>query len=127
MFTMVLRNLFLGFMVLFTFAPLFSKAAHAQTVFNFDFSNGTNIVDVNGNPVSGTSDATGTLLATPNGDGSYTAISGSATVTGFDAGSYELVPNPNAPNTTVISSLVFYDDQLFPNQPLELIDDIGLL
>jgi PEP-CTERM motif len=70
----------------------------------------------------------GTLDATSNGNGSYTAFSGSGTVSSPDyAGSITLLPNPNAPGaSTSPSGFFFYDNQLFPGQD-PLVNNNGLL
>jgi len=59
-------------------------------------------------------DASGTLNATLNGDGTtFTAISGSGTFNGI---AITLIANPNAPgNATSPSGAFFYDDQVLPS------------
>jgi hypothetical protein len=68
----------------------------------------------NFNYVGAGSSAEGYLVANPNGDGSFTAISGEGTYTNI-----YLVADPNAPKGTADATypggVVFtYDDQLFP-------------
>lgn len=72
--------------------------------------------------------ATGTLNATPNGNGSFTAFSGTLTITGssFD-GFYTLWQNPVAPSTSYSPSGRFIiDNQVFPSSP-SLLNVYGLL
>lgn len=72
--------------------------------------------------------ATGTINAAPNGDGSFTAFSGTLTITGssFD-GVYTLWQNPLAPSTAYSPSGRFIaDNQVFPNSP-SLLNVYGLL
>ena len=73
--------------------------------------------------------ASGTLDATANGDGSYTATSGTVTTFGPVAGTGTgvLIANPSAPAAQNSPSGYFtYDDQLFPGQN-PLINNNGLL
>jgi hypothetical protein len=66
--------------------------------------------------------ASGQLTAIPNGNGSYTAISGSFLWTsGSYLGNYTLLPNPDAPGVTTAHGQhypdgtdLIYDNQLFP-------------
>jgi hypothetical protein len=74
--------------------------------------------------VGSNSSATGYLVANPNGDGSFTAISGAGTYTNPLIGqrNINLVVNPQAPTGTADArypgGVVFtYDDQLFPELP----------
>lgn len=72
--------------------------------------------------------ATGSVNATPNGDGSFTAFSGTLTITGssFD-GVYTLWQNPLAPSTSYSPSGRFIvDNQVFPSSP-SLLTVYGLL
>lgn len=78
--------------------------AYADTIFDFTFAG------------SGSS-GMGSLTATDNGDGSFTAISGSGNLTiGSDMRTLTLLANPNAPGGTSESpsTVFFYDDQLYP-------------
>jgi hypothetical protein len=87
-------------------------AAQAQGSVVFDFS----YSDPSGNIGSGQ------LTANPNGNGSYTAVSGSFNWTaGAYIGSYALLPNPDAPGVTTAhghhypdGTDLIYDNQLFP-------------
>jgi hypothetical protein len=91
------------------------RAEAGLTYFDFAFSS----------PTTGNS-GYGTLAATANGDGSYTAVSG-ALFDNFGVDGLTLVPNPNAPGaTTPPNPFFFYDDQLFPGQD-PLLDINGLL
>jgi PEP-CTERM motif len=85
-------------------------------MFDFSFTDG-----------AGTS-VFGTLDAIPNGDGTYTAVSGSATDTSPTyTGALSLIINPNAPNqATSPNGNYFYDNQLLPGQD-PLILNGGLL
>jgi hypothetical protein len=67
------------------------------------------------------------VQATPNGDGSFNATSGSLCVlSGPTAGMYDLVPNPNPPFPFFSPSGAFIvDDQLFPGQD-PVLDVYGL-
>jgi hypothetical protein len=58
----------------------------------------------------------GTLNGVANGDGTFTATTGTGSLTiGADTRALTLAPNPNAPGTTVSpSGIYFYDNQLFP-------------
>lgn len=74
------------------------------TSFDFSFSDPTDDVF-----------ASGTLMTTPNGDGTFTATSGTGTVSGTGAsaiGSMTLVANPSPPD--VAGGDMSYDDQLLP-------------
>jgi hypothetical protein len=109
---------FLNLIVLVTLAFGFSQAAHAQSnKYNFTYTG-----DFGGIPTA----ATGTLYATANGDGSYTATSGTMTVTGFDAGSYSLLYNSLGTGINYYDG-ISYNNQLFLNQPQQLLDVNGLL
>jgi hypothetical protein len=91
------------------------KPAAADQIFYFSYS---------GASVSGS----GSLIATANGDGSFTAVSGTGTQTvGGVSDALTLVFNPNGVTVSFSpSGLLFYDNQLFPdNDPL--ISDSGLL
>jgi hypothetical protein len=72
----------------------------------------------------------GTLFATSNGDGTYTAISGTATETGANSQgtmALSLIANPTPTGEVVSQSGFFlYDDQLLPGQN-PLITNGGLL
>ena len=73
----------------------------ANTIFDFSYT-GFNQVD----------QASGTLIASDNLDGSFTAISGSGQYDGF---AITLILNPNGRATaTSPSGYFFYDNQLFP-------------
>lgn len=70
--------------------------------------------------------AAGQLVATPNGDGSFTATSGTGVLSGAaDNGALTLIPNPRAPGSARLA-FFFYDDQLFPGQG-RAVDYDGLL
>jgi len=75
--------------------------------------------------------AFGSLTATDNGNGSYSAISGFLTVTtgGIAVGSYALFSNPNLPGAAISPGNAFqYDNQLFPaGVPGTLLTQNGLL
>ncbi len=90
-------------------------SARADQIFYFSFSGAT----VSGN---------GTLNAVANGDGSFTAISGTGTENNNGtADTLTLVFNPNGRTiSTSPSGLLFFDNQLFPNNN-PLISDAGLL
>jgi hypothetical protein len=91
------------------------RAEAGLTYFDFTFSSTTT-----------TNDGYGTLAATANGDGSYTAVSGTL-FDNFGLDGLDLVPNPNPPGgATPPNPFFFYDDQLFPGQT-QLIDINGLL
>ena len=99
------------------FVSLVPDAAAGQ-VFQFSFTNSTVSI-------------TGTLTSNPNGDGTFTAVSGTAHVAGAPVnGDPAFVANPNAPGSTVYSSLGssygVYDDLLRPGSS-PLITDGGLL
>lgn len=91
------------------------KPAAADQIFYFSFTGAT---------VSGT----GTLNATENGDGSFTAIAGTGTQNmGGVADTLTLVFNPNGTGVANSpSGIVFYDNQLFPGS-VPMISDAGLL
>ena len=81
----------------------------------------------------GVNGASGTLTATPNGDGAFTVTSG--TIIGFgpgyangdNGGTGTVITNPNAPAAMSSPSGAFiYDDQLLPSQD-PLITHPGLL
>jgi hypothetical protein len=91
------------------FGLLVGVAVQAQADQTFDFSfSGSGIT---GNAI---------LTATPNGDGSFTAISSTGTITGAPDGITDLnslLPNPNAPGVYVpADTALYYDNQLFPGQ-----------
>jgi hypothetical protein len=88
----------------------------ADPLFDFSFSGG----GINGS---------GTLDATANGDGTFTAFSGTATVTGAPNGesTLTLYANPSPPGEVLSpSGYFFYDSQLLPGQN-PLIANGGLL
>ena len=96
--------------------PAAAQAAAAATLQTFAFSF-----------VSGSVVATGVLVATANGDGSFTAIRGGGILSGAGtSGALTLVPNPNPPGTQRSGSYFFYDDQLFPGA-VRSVDYDGLL
>lgn len=68
--------------------------------------------------VDGFNNSHGFLNAISNGNGTFTATSGSLIVDmGLDAGTYSLFANPNAPNqSTSQSGAFYYDNQLLPAQ-----------
>jgi hypothetical protein len=76
----------------------------------------------------GINGAFGSLTGTANGDGTYTATSGTITEFGpVAAGSGVLIANPNAPaNANSPSGFFFYNDLLLPGQN-PLLDGAGLL
>lgn len=89
--------------------------AKADQIFFFSFAGAT---------VSGS----GMLNATDNGDGSFTAVSGSGTQTVGVAApdTLTLIFNPNGTTISFSPGGFFFDNQLFPgNDPL--ISDAGLL
>ena|SRR5579862_1593232 len=101
-------------------ALLLGAASPAQaTQYTFTYNDGTSI-------------ANGTLTATANGDGTYTAISGTLDVTAGQDGSsggtiYNLFFNPNGTGqSTSPSGYFYYDNQLLPAQD-PLITNNGLL
>jgi hypothetical protein len=78
---------------------LLSCVAEAGTIFDFSYTGDSH-------------EASGTLIANDNGDGSFTAISGLGQ---YDGVSISLMANPAAPNTAISPSGYFYfDNQLFP-------------
>jgi hypothetical protein len=89
--------------------------------FNFTYTDG------------GTFSATGTLNATPNGNGSDTVTSGAATVTFNDlvpfvgqiTDTLPLDPDPNGTGTAISPRDNLFDNQLFPTQN-PLVDNDGL-
>ena len=94
-----------------------SATAASATDFSFVFSGDS---AVNG--------ASGMLSAIANGDGSFTATSGTINAFGDVAnGSGTLISNPNAPGRATSASGFFnYDNQLFPALDVKLSND-GLL
>ena len=76
----------------------------------------------------GANGASGTLQATANGNGTYTATSGTITAFGpVVSGSGVLTPDPTAPAASFSPSGFFiYDDQLLPSQN-PLLSNPGLL
>jgi hypothetical protein len=82
------------------------RSEAGYTYFDFSFSS-----------TSTSTSGHGTLATLANGNGTYTAVSGSLTDNVGDTGS-ALIANPNAPNgATAIpgTPTFFYDDQLAPN------------
>lgn len=68
--------------------------------------------------------ATANLVATDNGNGTFTAISGSGFYDGF---AITLIPNPNAPGTAYSpTGYFYYDDLIIPNQ-IPVVTNPGLL
>ena len=94
----------------------FASVASATT-FVFDYASN-----------DGTQEAVGTLTATSNGDGAYTATSGTIDAFGpVTTGSGTLTPNPAGVAASYSASGAFiYDDQLLPGQN-PLITNPGLL
>ncbi len=75
----------------------------------------------------GSEAASGTLSATANGDGTYTALSGAINALGPVAGAGSLMANPAPPAASYSPSGFFtYDDQLLVGQN-PLITNAGLL
>jgi hypothetical protein len=97
-----------------TVGVLFSLCtARATVIFQFTYTSFSNL-----------DFASGTLDATDNGDGSFTASSGSGIYDGFDI---TLIPNPNGTaGATSPSGFFNYDNQLFPSGN-PVIDNGGLL
>jgi hypothetical protein len=91
------------------------KGADPQFIFSFTSNDGTTT-------------AFGTLNATANGDGTFTAISGTGTEASAGyTGGISLIANPSPPGSTSSPSGFFtYDDQLLPGQN-PLITNGGLL
>lgn len=92
----------------------FSTTANANQIFQFSFS---------GAGISGS----GSLIASPNANGTFTALSGSGTET-VDGNftTLTLIGNPNGSVQTLSTSGRFiYDDVLFTTSPF--IDSAGLL
>jgi hypothetical protein len=87
-------------------AGLITGGGGAQTTFYWTFTNG-----------AGTT-GSGSLLASANGDGTFTALSGTGVVHSADFfGSINLVADPVAPGNAISHShYFFYDDQLHPGQ-----------
>jgi hypothetical protein len=111
------------------FVLLFAVAlvpAMADTTFDFSFI-----------PTAGTDlSASGTLLGHPNGDGTYTAVSGTGTITyGTNTYAMSLFANPTPPGTSQAYGFTYesgnytftFDDQLFPSSPVSPVDTWGLL
>lgn len=68
--------------------------------------------------------ATANLVATDNGNGTFTAISGSGF---YDTYAITLIPNPNAPGTAYSpTGYFYYDDLILPNQ-IPVVTNPGLL
>lgn len=91
------------------FSSLILAAAGASaTTFIYDFTSN-----------DGLETAGGDLIATPNGNGTYTAISGTITLIGDEqvSGAGALTANPSAPSTIYSPNGAFtYDDQLLTAQ-----------
>jgi PEP-CTERM motif len=86
------------------FGLIAGTAAQAQAGQLFDFS-------FSGGGISGS----GTLEATSNGDGTYTALSSTGTITGAPDSVSDLnslVPNPNAPSGVAFEDGISFDNQL---------------
>jgi hypothetical protein len=85
-------------------AGLITGGGGAQSTFYWTFTNGT-----------GTT-GSGSLLASANGDGTFTALSGTGVVHSADFfGAINLVADPVAPGNAISHShYFFYDDQLHP-------------
>lgn len=88
-----LRKLVLSLAVLVTFALGSLQAAHADK-FNFTFASSDGY------------DVMGTLFATSNGDGSYTANTGNITIptnpTGLQMGTFDLLPTGSVGNDNLL-------------------------
>jgi uncharacterized protein (TIGR03382 family) len=96
-------------------AALAAPALAEDSVFTFTYSDPITL-------------ATGSVLASDNGDGSFTAYSGTLTITGttFD-GVYSLWENPTAPAPAYSPTGMFIiDNQVFPGTS-SMIDWYGLL
>ena len=91
------------------------RAEAGLTYFDFSFTDG------------GALSGSGTLVATANGDGSYTAVSGTL-IDNFGDDGLALVPNPSPPGEAIPPGNpgFYYDDQLFPGQD-PTVDANGLL
>lgn len=101
------------FAVAFAALMFIVKPAAADQLFYFTFSGAT---------VSGA----GTLNASDNGNGSFTAFSGTGTQTvNGVTNALTLIANPEAPAAHTGDNFI-YDDQLFPGN-FPLISDAGLL
>jgi hypothetical protein len=97
--------------LLLTVCLLALSSFAAADTFQFTYSGGEDL-------------ASGILFATPNGDGSFTALSGSGQFDGF---SITLMANPNGTsNATSPGGYFVYDNQLFPGQD-PLLNSNGLL
>ena len=120
-----LASLLAGLLVAVIAAPTFgsitkgckSKVSGADPEYLITFNGSDNDVTITGS---------GTIDATPNGDGSYTAIAGSITFTsGPDTGTFGLFPKLLG---TSPSGAFYYDNQLTPTAATGGILDIdGLL
>lgn len=110
-----LTRTFVAALVAGALAVVPSHAASAQQSFWFNFANGT-------------ATATGTLQAQDNGDGTFTALSGTGTVAGtVDDGIFSLVANGSAPSCALSTPGIYnYDSQLAPAQT-PVISNCGLL
>ncbi|MBY0583571.1 MAG: PEPxxWA-CTERM sorting domain-containing protein [Sphingomonas sp.] len=98
----------LGAIVALALSTVATAASATTFVYSFSADNGA-------------AGAFGTLEATDNGNGSFTATSGTITTFGTIAmGSGTLIPNPNAPapstTPTMNGFFIIYDDLLFPGQ-----------
>jgi hypothetical protein len=98
---------------------LLGGAGHARAdMFNFTFND----------PFDGIT-ASGTLVATDDGGGQFTAtsvINGMITGNPAGDGALTLIPNPNAPMGVGTFGIYTYDDYLFPGGPVP-IDFDGLM
>jgi hypothetical protein len=94
---------------------LAGRAEAGLSYYDFSFSGGG---------ISGS----GTLTAESNGDGTYTAISSTGTITGAPDGVSDLgtlVPNPNAPGVDFADGISFDNQLLVGENPL--LNDNGLM
>jgi hypothetical protein len=89
-----------------------TSRAQAASIFTFTFTGGGIT-------------AAGTLDASPNGDGTFTATDGAGTIMGAAVdGTMTLIPNPNPPGPATYDIVVepptvltfYYDNQLLPGQ-----------
>jgi PEP-CTERM motif len=93
---------------------MFGAEATAGQVFNYTFTDGT-------------FSASGTLTANPNGNGTFTAVAGTSSVTGGgNTGTLAFVTNPNAPGLTFYVGTHSFDDQLSPGSN-PVLSNAGLL
>ena len=104
----------IGFLAAMALSAVASSAS--ATVFMYTFTG------------TGGTTASGTLNATANGGGSYTATSGTIIDVGpISPGPGSLIPNPSAPGATTSPSVFFiYDNQAIPGQD-PLLTSAGLL